>query len=145
VESAESIEIGYATIARVLRQFPSLRAIEDSDVPVEISFTLPVQNGLQHKVWLALQNNDELTFGVNHFQCEWFPCTESSRAEEFVDAVAGWLSGRHRILEHYRGSRCVKAELQARDEDEWKTLATWSLLWIPFPFRKTFEVLTNNR
>lgn len=144
MDSAETIDIGRRTIAEILSQFSSLHSTEDPDVLVEISVTLPVQDGLQHEVWLALQNNDELTFGVNHFQCEWFPCTEQTRVDEFTNAVTGWLSGRHRILEHFRGARCVKAELQARETDDWRTLATWFKLGIPYPFKKTYKVLANN-
>jgi hypothetical protein len=144
VDIAEKTAIGRETISEILGQFPNLRSTEDQDVPVEISITLPVQKGLQQEVWLALQNTDELTFCVNYFQCEWFPCTDRSQVERFVYAVTGWLSGRHRILEHYRGPRCVKAELQAGEEGDWKTFASWGQLSIPYPFRRTTRVLTND-
>jgi len=44
--------------------------IEDRDIPVEIGITMPVQPRLSHKVWLCLQNYDELGFAVGHFYCE---------------------------------------------------------------------------
>jgi hypothetical protein len=79
---------------------------------VEISITMPVQPGLSHKIWLCLQNFDELGFSVGHFYIEFFPCTKPDRVEKYMDAVSGFLSGNYRILEHYRGTKCYWAQLQ---------------------------------
>ena len=94
--------------------------VEEPNAPVELSIRLLVQPGLRHEVWLALQNKDELHFSVGHFWLEWFPCTQPSRASEYVAAVIGFLSGHYRVLEHYRGKRCEKAELQAPRNAGWK-------------------------
>jgi predicted N-acyltransferase len=56
--------------AQIATRFPALRMIENHDDPVEISITIPVQPGLSHKVWLCLQNHDELHFAAGHFWCE---------------------------------------------------------------------------
>ena len=143
MEKVDTIEIGRAAISRILSRFPNLIASEAHDDPVELSFRVPKQDGLQHDVWLGLLNFDELAFSVSNFQCEWFPCTQTEQVEHYVDAVTGWLSGRHRILEHYSVSQCVKAELQAHDDGDWKTLATWSVIHIPLPFGRSYKVLTN--
>lgn len=138
-----AVDIGRKTIETIFSRFPDLEWQEDSELPVELSFTLYEQAGLRHKVWLALQNGDELTLGISHFQCEWFPCTDERRAAEYIDAVVGWVSGLYRIREHYRGSRCVKAQLQRPARDEWQTLATWSRPWLPLPFKKTYRTVRN--
>jgi predicted N-acyltransferase len=54
----------------IASRFPNLRMAEDQGKPVEISITLPVQPGLKQKVWLCLQNKDELHFQVGHFWLE---------------------------------------------------------------------------
>lgn len=139
----DTLRIAKGAIAEIQRRFPSLRIVEDQGVPVELSFSVPVQAGVKHKVWLGLQSNDELSFGVGSFQVEWFPCTDPARVKEFVEAVAGYLSGNYRILEYRRGAKCVKAQLQAPEGTTWKTLGTWSNLWALIPGRKTTSELRN--
>jgi hypothetical protein len=139
----DTLPIAKDAIAQIQRRFPSLRIVEEQGVPVELSFSIPVQAGVKHKVWLALQNNDELSFGVGSFQVEWFPCTDPARVKEFVEAVVGYLSGNYRIMEHRWGAKCVKAQLQAPEGATWKTLGTWSNLWALMPGRKTTSELRN--
>lgn len=137
------LAIARKAIAEIASRFPSLQMIEEPEAPVELSIHIPVQPGLNHKVWLALQNNDELHFSVSHFWLEWFPCTKSSRVAEYVAAVIGFLSGECRVLEHYRGKRCVKAELQAPSNDGWKTIGTWSNLLSFLPLRRSLREVSN--
>ncbi len=137
------------TIARrafseIAARFPSLHIVEDVGVPVEISLTIPAQPGCTQKVWLCLQNTDELHFSVGNCWLEWFPYTNRQRVESYVDAVVGFLSGKYRILEHYRGAKCVKAELQAPENARWRTLGTWRTLSLPIPWRKTFKEIRNS-
>lgn len=139
----DTIDIARNAIAEITATFPALQMRENEGDPVELSITIPRQPGIAHEVRLALQNNDELTLGVCSFRAGWFPCSEEDRVRAFVDAVCGYLSGRFRILEHHRGRRCVKAELQEPAGDDWKTIATWSTLYWPFTRRKWFEVLRN--
>jgi hypothetical protein len=69
--------------------------------------------------------------------------TNSKRVNEYFEAVSGLLSGRFRILEHWRGRRPVKARLQAPSQGRWKTVAGWSvLLSIPWP-RKSVRIVQN--
>ena len=118
--------------------------VANLDDPVELSVTIPLQPGIRQELWLALQNHDELSFRVGSFQAEWFPCTDRSTVDQYVEAVSGFLSGTLRILEHYRGSNCVKAELQRPCPDEgWQTEATWSTLAWPSLTRKTYRVVRN--
>lgn len=140
---ADTEAIARNAFAEIARRFPSLQAVENHDDPVEISITMPVQPGLSHKVWLCLQNGDELGFSVGHFYIEFFPCTKPDRVEKYMDAVIGFLSGRYRILEHYRGTKCYWAQLQKPEGDRWRAVANWATLWIPFWLRKTTKELRN--
>jgi hypothetical protein len=103
---------------------------------------IPAQPGLRFDVELNLQNRDELHVSAGALWVEWFPCTHPAEAEAYFDAVAGLLSGRLRILEHRRGTRAVKAELQRPSGSDWETIATWATLSLPWP-RKTFVVVQN--
>ncbi|MCA6590422.1 MAG: hypothetical protein IM522_14535 [Pseudanabaena sp. M109S1SP1A06QC] len=47
------------------------------------------------------------------------------------------------MLEHYRGNRCVKAELQAPAAADWETIGTTSHLSLPIPWGKTFNEVRN--
>ncbi len=135
--------IAREVFAEIAKRFPTLKMVENHDDPVEISITMPVQPGLSHKVWLCLQNGDELGFKAGHFYCEWFPCTRSNRVDKYLDAVIGFLSGTYRILEHYRGRRCYRAKLQKPEGDNWRTVANWATIWIPLSFKKTVRELWN--
>lgn len=143
MKPAAELTIAREAIAEIAARFPSLQMIEEPDAPVELSIRIPVQDGLSHDTWLALQNNDELHFLVGNFWLEWFPCSKPSRAREFIAAVSGFLSGEYRVLEHYHGNRCVKAQLQAPNGAGWQTVGTWSTLFSLLPLRKTFREVTN--
>lgn len=137
--------IARRAFSEIAAQFPHLKMVEHPEDPVEISITMPIQPGLNHQVWLALQNYDELHFSVGNFWLSWFPCTVPDVVHDYVDAVTGFLSGRYRILEQYRGQRCFKAELQVPEQDDWRTIGTKGVRfdWFPFPIQKTFKVITN--
>ena len=117
--------------------------VEEPNEHVEISILLPVQSGLRHAVWLALQNDDELHLSIGSFWCEWFPCTDCATVAAFVDAVCGFLGGTYRILEHHRAASCFKAELQRPCGESWETVATWSKLRVPSFRKATLNVVTN--
>jgi hypothetical protein len=143
VATADTEAIARVVFAEIAKRFPSLQMIENHDDPVEVSITMPVQQGLSHKIWLCLQNHDELGFSVGHFYCEWFPCTKSDRVQKYLDAVIGFLLGKNRILEHYRGAKCYKATLQRPEGDGWRTIANWATIWIPLSLTKTVKELRN--
>ena len=143
MDPRETEVIARRVFAEIAKRFPSLQMVENHGEPIEISITMPLQPGPSHKVWLCLQNRDELGFKAGHFYCEWFPCTRSDRVDKYLDAVVGFLSGRYRILEHYRGSRCYRAMLQRPEGDSWRTVANWATIWIPLSFRKTVRELRN--
>jgi hypothetical protein len=131
-------EIALSTFERIRAAFPWLAMNLDLHPEhVELVMDIPAQPGLSFKVDLNLQNLDELHLAASALWVEWFPCTISRKVDEYFEAVSGLLSGQFRILEHWRGKRAVKAELQAPNKGGWKTIATWSvLLSIPWPPKK---------
>jgi hypothetical protein len=141
--AVEPEAIARSVFAEIANRFPSLKMIENVGEQVEISITIPAQPGLSHEVWLCLQNRDELHFYVGSFWLEWFPCTKHDRVEAYLNAVTGFLSGKYRVLEHYRGERCYKAQLQKPEDGRWQTIGTWGTIWIPLSFRKTTKELRN--
>jgi hypothetical protein len=143
MDTSDTEAIARGVFAEIAKSFLSLKMVENHGEPVEISITMPVQPGLSHEVWLCLQNRDELGFSVGHFYIEVFPCTKSGRVEKYLDAVTGFLSGKYRILEHYRGTRCYKAKLQRPEGDRWRTIATWATIWIPLSFKRTVKEVRN--
>ena len=73
-----------------------------------------------------------------------FPCTKPEKVDRYFEAVSGLLSGEFRILEHWRGRRPVKAELQRPIGGGWESVATWGSVSaiVPWP-KKTFKVVQN--
>jgi hypothetical protein len=132
-----------SAFADIFSSFPLLKVTENPDEPVEISYTLSVQEGLRYKVELSLQNNDEVYFSTEDFVCSWFPVSDKQTVSNYVNAVSGFLSGNYRILKQYRGNKCIKSELQQPDGDGWKTIATSSHLRLSFSRTITFKEIHN--
>jgi len=70
-EMTDTEAIARSVFADIAERFPPLRMVENSGEPVEISITIPVQPGVSYKVWLCLQNHDELHFSAGHLWVEW--------------------------------------------------------------------------
>jgi hypothetical protein len=143
---AKRIDVG--TIVKLFEsiqtEFPHLRMRLERDHPhVELNMDIPRQPGLLFDVNLNLQG-DELHLSVGSFWLEWFPCTKPEVVAAFRDAVNGVLSGTFRIVEHFRGTRAVKAQLQKPTGDGWQTIGTWSTLYLPIGQKGT-RVLRNVR
>jgi len=117
--------------------------LDENNVDVDVMMDIPSQPGLAFNVSLNLQNIDELHLNASCLCFSWFPCDMPGVEERFVEAVHGVLSGGYRILEYRRGQRCVKAKLQKPADSGWKTIATWSCLHFPFPWKKTISILRN--
>ena len=92
----DTLQIARQAVAEIAARFPTLNMVENPQEPVELSITLPIQPALKQKVWLCLQNNDELHLSVGHFWLEWLPCTNPDRVRAYIDAVCGYLSGEPR-------------------------------------------------
>jgi len=143
MERPDTLRIAEQAFEEIAARFPHLHTVRDEEAEVELIIRLPVQPGLRQQVSLYLANNDELNMVVDHFWLEWFPCTDPTKVEAYIEAVSGYLSGRYRILEHYRGKKCVKAELQAPSATGWETISTSSTIRIPIPWKKTFKEVRN--
>jgi hypothetical protein len=142
-EATNTEAIARGVFAEIAGRFPALKLVENVDEHVEISITIPVQPGLSHDVGLGLQNQDELHLYIGHLWVEWFPCTKRDRVEEYLEAVTGFLSGSYRVLEHYRGTKCYKAQLQKPANGGWRTIATWATIWTSWPWKKTLREIRN--
>ena len=142
----DTIKIAQNTFEQIQRKFPALKMRIHTDQPVELCMDIPKQNGLNFDVHLNLQNIDQLHLSAGNFWCEWCPCTLKERVEQYIDAVSGLLSGKYRILEHYRGKKAVKAEFQVPENDEWKTIRirVWLTSLLPFPWVKNDSILQNS-
>lgn len=141
MEAHGHIETARKAFAQIQERVPRLKVESSDSENFDLGLAFPVQAGLKQPVLLNLQG-DELHFNAGHFWMEWFPCTDRAKVAAFTSAVIGYLSGEYRIVEHYRGTRCVKAELQ-RPGHSWETVATWRRLHVPIPWRMKQEVRCN--
>ncbi len=138
---AEADAVARRVFAELAARFASLTMEEHPEDPVEISIVIPEQEGCRYRVWLALQNGDELHLLVENFWLEWFPCTNPKVAELYLAAVSGFLSGDYRIMEYSFLGECYLARLQAPHARGWKTIGTWTNLGVRLPgLIKTREV-----
>jgi hypothetical protein len=141
----KNLEVATKAFFEIRSRFPSLRIEEDESFQdVQLSWTIPIQNGLKYSVWLGFQNVDELNFVVQgNFSTDRFPITDPSVVEQFVNEVCGFLSGKYRVVEFYRGEKCVSGRLEAPSEGGWKPVSSWARLHFPVPWKKTTKVLQN--
>ncbi len=140
-EKNRSIAVGI--FKRIQSGFPALTMRLDLHTAnVDMELDIPQQEGLIVPVNLNLQE-DELHMNAGAFCLEWFPCGEEFIQQRYFDAVQGFISGRLRIREHWRGDRAVKAELQEPQGGGWRTIGTWSTMHVPGPWGKTIQIKRN--
>ncbi len=140
---ADAEAIALRVFEEIRAAFPELRSTVDRHpAEVELAMDFDAQPGLLFDVHLNLQNSDELHLNAAALWVSWFPCTEPDVTRAYLDSVCGLLAGRYRILEHRRGSRAVKAELQKPLGKVWETVTGVSYLSIPWP-TKRLEVVQN--
>jgi hypothetical protein len=125
----KQFDIALSTFEKIRATFPALSMKLDlAPAHVELAMDIPAQIGLSFDVDLNLQNRDELHLLASPFWVEWFPCTKPEKVDRYFEAVSGLLSGEFRILEHWRGRRPVKAQLQRPSRGGWVSLATWGVM-----------------
>jgi hypothetical protein len=123
--------------------FPHLSMQLDLEpAQVDLDMDIPQQQGLAFNVNLNLQG-DELHLSAGAFWLEWFPSTNPEVVQAYREAVLSLVSGAYRILEHHRGGRPFKAELQKPIGASWQTIGTWYGWAWPFPRRTVQKVLRN--
>jgi hypothetical protein len=144
--NSREYDIAHATFEKIRTAFPGLTMnLVLHHAHVDLAMDIPVQSGMSFKVWLDFQNGDELTLSAARSWFEWFPCTNQKKVDKYLEAVLSLLSGRYRILQHWRGGRVVKAQLQSPRDDKWKSVATSMNIsaLIPWPPKK-LRVVQNN-
>ena len=107
-----------------------------------MALDIPAQPGLTLPVHLDL-HLDGFGMKVGQYQLEWDRCSDGKCQETFYSAVCGVLTGRLRVVEHCRGTRAVKAELQEPDGDGWRTVKAWRTGHFHFPWIKTVREYRN--
>ena len=139
-----TIEIAENLFREIQSEFPDiLMEINEEPNHVELNMDIPKQKGVSHPINLNLQNKDELHFSVSNFWCEWFPCTNHEIVAKFKDIDIGYLSGKYRILEYYKGNKTYKAEFQIPQNEEWSTIARWSRFSWPIYIKRTQRIIKN--
>jgi hypothetical protein len=140
-----TIDIAESLFERVKLRFPHLRIERDPDAPVELACNIPLQQGLNVPVHLNLQNEDELHLVIGkHFWCEWFPCTKTEIAEEYIDTVCGFIEGKLHVVEHYKGNRCFKAVLQKSADDSVRPIAASRHAGFSWPWERRHRKIIQN-
>jgi hypothetical protein len=99
----------------------AVRESETSERDPEL--TIPEQPGMRFEVLLYLYD-DVLNLCAGKFWGEWFPCSDPAVVSRYFDAVTGVVSGRLRIVEHWRQGRVVEAVLQRPEAASWTTMST---------------------
>lgn len=84
--------------------------------PVEVVWNFPAQNGVALPFVLALQNGDELNFGVSDFWSSFFPFEKA--ADQFENALDAWIVGEARIAVTGPWGRV----LQVWDNGRWRSV-----------------------
>lgn len=133
-QSEQCIEIAEQLFHEIAAAFPLLHSsIQVEPHPqVALSLDFDVQPGLAFPVSATLQNVDELHLHAGAILWyEWFPCYYPDRAAAFRQAITGVLSGEYRVVEFYRKSRPIKAELQRIDSGIWKRVVYTTNLRLP--------------
>ena len=107
---------------------------------LDVSWIIPPQTGLSHDLYLALQNGDELNFGVylelgvEGFWSYFFPFEHV--AEWFEEILSQWVAGEARVgIIGERGR-----VLQVRNGDTWRTVYRTN----SWPFARPKKFIAND-
>lgn len=126
------------------QSFPDLK-FKKIDAPVDEAFVIPVQPGLKVEVGVNRQNGDELHLTIgNAFWCEWFPTSCPEVVHDYIDAVSGFIEGRVRLVELYKGKRASGGDLEAQSEAGWHRIARYRKSGVILSFGKTRRVIVRN-
>jgi hypothetical protein len=136
-------EIGLRVFEEIRAKNPALQMdLDRNPKGMLLEMRIPKQPGLAFTVELNLQNSDELHLVAGPFWCEWFPCFEPAKVEEYMNAVNGLLSGQFRIELHARNGKARKAILQKPVGSSWGEVAVWSRIHWPIG-KKSVEYVQN--
>ncbi len=142
---SDEIHIARRAFDQICAHFPTLQYQLDANPHhVDLELNFPAQPDLLFDVTLTLQNRDELHLHASLLWVSWFPSSDPAVVGAFVEAVVGLISGEFRIVEHRRGRRTVRAELQHPVDRHFETLTGNSFLSFPWP-RKRLEIVQNPR
>ena len=119
---AEPDDIARAVFDEIRESFPDLVMRDSESQDGNPQLEIPAQDGLNFDVSLYL-DSDVLNLCAGEFWGEWFPCSRSETVSSYIEAVAGLLSGRFRIVEHFRNREFLKAFLQRPSGSRWRNVS----------------------
>lgn len=103
-----------------------LKIVPDKRAPVDLAMKFPAQPRLVANVWVALQNQDELSLQIDGVAFSFYPF-ETAKVH-FDRTLRNVLSGDYRLVTWHRtqSGPPFRGELQKPGIEEWITVATWS-------------------
>jgi hypothetical protein len=125
--------------------FPHLSMRTYTSAPhVDLGIEVVAQPGIEVAMYAVLQG-DELLLAVGDFDfvSSWFPLSDAAVVDLYREAVEGFLSGRHRILQYRRWGHAVKADLQRSDVAGWKTIGRFRAGLLPVSWGAKRRVIRN--
>jgi hypothetical protein len=138
----EPHDVAQAVFGEIRESFSDLAMHDGESADGEPQLDIPAQIGLRFDVTLYL-SRDVLNLCAGHFWGEWFPASDSQVVSQYIDAAAGLLSGRFRIVERARNGQVLRAFLQRPSGSGWKTVSRhYHRLSLPF-FATEERVLQN--
>lgn len=146
MDQAEFAQIAHAIFSDIEAANPSVRfdkaeeLVEGESLPV---MDVREQPGVTLSMSLYI-SGDELYLDCGAFHASWFPLKERPVREKYIDCVSGLLRGTHRVVEHSRGSRITRANLQTWNGEAWVPVSSWSRLTWPWPRLRESAVLVNS-
>jgi hypothetical protein len=141
----QKFRVGYDAFTLIASRFPTLQIIKNKSDFSAGSITFPQQTGMKYETHLCQQKDGGLRFTVENFQLRAFPSSDPAKVRDFTDDVSGFLSGKYRIIEHYRGKVCIKSELQTPTADNWETIHTLSKIFgFVLPWKKSVKEIRNS-
>jgi hypothetical protein len=129
-----------------IAQKHGLRLEWDTVSPVDSAAILPQQPGLDFRMWLNLQNRDEIGVQTDLFSAGWFPFKDPEKQTKFLTVVNGLISGEVRVVCCHGPifTKPHKVILQEKVGDQWTKIYEYRRLHILVWPTKT-KVVVNTR
>jgi hypothetical protein len=120
---AKCFKIAENKFKEIQKKFPDLTMIIDyENKNVDLSMTIPKQNGIDFEIELNLQNEDELHISTDYIWCQFFSAESEELVNIFYESVIGLINGEYRILQFVRNNKVYKTFLQKPNGNNWKTI-----------------------
>ena len=117
-----------------------------STVPVTIAAIIPRQWGLDFRLWLYLQNKDEIGIRSDLFSASWLPLDDPEKEAAFLTVANGLISGEVRLLcsDGPNFAKPHKVILQRQAAGQWETIYVYRRIHL-LVWPTTTKVVANGR